>query len=140
MSGGPHEATAALLADLYTWSEDVGSSHGDRELADRVLLATGWRWVADEDHPAKVRWEFGTNPVYMAWEPTHPHPIRSIDAAIGQLPFRWRICSIVQSALGAEWCVEAEGNGAEVCATHATLPVAICLVAVKAWALRGRSA
>ena len=47
---------AKLLADLAAWTEETRSFHGDRELADRVLLATGWRCLPDPEHPAKVRW------------------------------------------------------------------------------------
>lgn len=125
---------AALLSDLAAWSEDARSFHGDRNLADRVLLATDWRCVADPGHPAGAKWEFGTNPVCTIWEPHHPHPVNSIDDAIGQLPFGWRVWQMVQPNRDGEWQVQAVRDGASVHGFHTSLPVAVSIAAVKAWA------
>lgn len=42
-----------LLGDLAAWSEQGRSFHGDRELADRIFLATGWRSVCRRWRPSR---------------------------------------------------------------------------------------
>lgn len=127
------ETAAVLCADLAAWSEDTATFHGDRNLSDRVLLATGWRCIPDPDHPKKVKWEFGTNPVYSAWEPYVPHPVQSIDAAFGQMPFGWRVWRMGQSDRGGLWLASVVRDGAAVDGIHKSLPVALCIAAVRAW-------
>lgn len=130
----PDNTTAPLLSDLAAWSDDTRSFHGDRQLADRILLVTGWRCLPDPEHPARVKWEFGTNPVYTAWEPHHPHPVNSVDDALGQLPYLWRVCGMTQPDGDGEWRVQAVGrDGGSVFAAHRSLSIAISIVAAKAW-------
>jgi hypothetical protein len=127
------DATETLLADLETWSEDTRNFHRDRELADRALLATGWRCVADPEHPAKVRWEFGKNPVVSCWEPCVPHPINSLDAALGQMPYGWRLFEMWQVDPDGPWRVKATCATSMIETKHATLTIAVTKVAIMAW-------
>jgi hypothetical protein len=122
-----------ITADLATWSEETRDFHKDRNLGDRVLLATGWTCAPDPDHPAKVKWQFGTNPIVTVWEPHHPHPLNSLDAAMGQLPFGWRICRMDQRNQGDTWYVYAVRDGAMVDGFHKSLHIALCIAAVLAW-------
>lgn len=125
---------AALLAALAAWREATADFHGDRQLADRVLLATGWQCVP---HEQGVRWHFGVNPEVSSWEPTHPHPVQSTDVAMGQMPFGWRVMRMAWRA-GGGWHVigEVPGSGAgRVHADGPSLAVALCVLAVIAWDL-----
>ncbi len=124
---------AALLNDLAAWSEQTRNFHADRQLADHVLLAAGWRCLPDPEHPAKVKWEFGTNPVVTCWEPYTPHPINSIDPAIQQLPFNWRMRMMMRPNPNGEWGVEAAKNDRVVVGFHTELAVAISIAVVRAW-------
>ncbi|MES2055796.1 MAG: hypothetical protein V4564_07660 [Pseudomonadota bacterium] len=134
------QKTTDLLGDLSRWSEDERNFHSDRQLADRVLLATDWRCLPDPQHPAGVKWEFGTNPVHTSWEPHHPHPINSVDSALGQLPFKWRICSMKQSGADRPWEVTAIRDDALVEGSHASLTAAISIAAVRAWQFERKAA
>jgi hypothetical protein len=80
-----------LLAKLEAWSRDTGDFHSDRQLADEVLIATGWTCHPDPTFEGGVRWEFGKNPTVCTGENSRPHPVNSVDAALGQIPFRWSL-------------------------------------------------
>lgn len=136
VGGLSDDPTVALLVDLAEWSDDTRDFHGDRNLADRVLLAADWRCIPDPDHPARVKWEFGTNPVCTCWDPYVPHPINSIDDAFGQMPFGWRVWKMEQRDRGGPWQVSAVADGIAVDAIHPALQVALCIAAVKAWHAR----
>lgn len=133
----------ALLAKLEAWTEETRNFHGDRQLADEVLLACGWRVFPDPTFEGGVRWEFGTNPTWCASESSRPHPINSVDAALGQIPYGWAL------ALGdkIQWVSEGKWRilGAECrivpnyyqeTAEHYAFaparPVAICIAIVRA--------
>ena len=81
----------ALLAKLEAWTPETASFHGDRQLADEVLIATGWSCHPDPQFEGGVRWDFGTNPTVCTSENSRPHPIQSVDHALGQIPFRWAL-------------------------------------------------
>jgi hypothetical protein len=126
------EETNTLITDLVAWREHA--FHADRQLADRVLLATGWRCLPDPGHPAGVKWEVGRNPVVTAWEPHHPHPVNSLDDALRQLPPGCRIGAMAQYDCIGEWRVLAvTGERPAVEALHLSLPIAVCITAVTAW-------
>lgn len=121
--------------ELQAWIDETRSYHADRQLADKVLLATGWRCLPDPEHPAKVKWEFGTNPVCTVWEPHHPHPVNSLDAALGQMPFKWMV-------LGMNWAkglwnvdVMSTLDSTVVVGVHPNMELAACIAAVRAWVL-----
>src|SRR4051812_16221620 len=86
------DSLSALLAKLEAWREH--DFHADRQLADEMLIATGWRVVQDPEWEHGIRWEFGTNPRYSSSESSRPHPINSLDDALGQLPFRWSLAEL----------------------------------------------
>jgi hypothetical protein len=129
-------ANDTLLSDLTAWSEDTRNFHEDRQLSDRILIATGWRCIPDPGHPAKVRWEFGKNPTVSCWEPYVPHPINSIDDAIGQVPFRWLVVSMARMTDGMPWSVIVRDNAESVLGQHISLSVAVSIAAVRAWRAR----
>lgn len=147
MSADPMPGPGLLLAALAAWREDSRSFHADRQLADRVLLATGWTCSPDPSgHQARVRWHFGVNPEVSCWEPTHPHPVNSVDAAIGQLPFGWEAIRMTRrnptkDGGGAWHVIAAEGwprgraGWHKLHAEGASLAVALCALAVQAWDL-----
>lgn len=138
---------ASLLAALAARREATADFHTDRQLADRVLLATGWKCSPDPSgHQARVRWHFGVNPEVSCWEPTHPHPVNSVDAAIGQLPFGWEAIRMTRRNAtkdgGGAWHVMAAENWPrgragwhKLHAEGATLAIAVCALAVQAWDL-----
>lgn len=132
----PPAGPASLLAALAAWREDSRSFHTDRMLADRVLLATGWQCSPDG---ARVRWHFGVNPEVSTWEPEHPHPVQSGDAAAGQMPFGWEVIRMTRRNAtrdgGGAWHVIANAGGTKLHAEGASLPVALCALAVQAWDL-----
>ncbi len=95
----------ALIAKLRAWSERDGSFHGDRQLADEVLIADGWRCETDQTFEGGVRWEYGIGPVVCASETTRPHPINDLDRAIAVVPFRcnWRLTFIAGQTVAHVW-------------------------------------
>jgi hypothetical protein len=127
-----------LLQDLQLWTEETATFHGDRELSDRVLIAAGWRCIPDPGHAAKLRWEFGTCPAVLVWPPYVPHPVRSIDAALSQIPPTWRLWCATQIFRDGHWTIDLAGFGAVVSGSHAAMSIAICVAVVRVWELEAR--
>lgn len=79
-----------VIAKLEGWSLAAGDFHADRQLADEILIADGWKPVQDETFEGGVRWEYRTSghgKTLCASENTRPHPINDMNAAIGVVPF-----------------------------------------------------
>lgn len=79
----------AVIAKLEAWSYAPGDFHSDRQLADEILIADGWKPVADETFQGGVRWEYrtsGSGMTLCSSEGTRPHPINDMNAAIGVVP------------------------------------------------------
>lgn len=78
---------------LEAWSRARGSYHTDRQLADEVLIADGWRVQPDIEWEGGIRWSWGSNPEVSASESTRPNPINDLNTAIGVVPFEcnWAI-------------------------------------------------
>lgn len=125
-----------LFAALHTYDEDISTFDQRRELSERVLLATGWTHQPDPCHPAGEKWQFGagTNCIVTVWDAQVPNPIQSIDAAMGQIPFGWNITAMTYSKRRDEWLVEVLTDRLARAAIHKSLPVAISIAAIKAWA------
>lgn len=85
------EHLVLLLDKLTAWKPESRSFHTDRQLADEMLLACGWRVCPDPEFEGGCRWEFGTNPRYCTGETNRPHPVNSVDAALGQIPYGWAL-------------------------------------------------
>lgn len=93
----------ALIAKLEAWNEPDFNS--DRQLADEVLIADGWRVVPDETFEGGFRWEWGTNPTVCCSETTRPHVINDLNTALGVVPFdcNWRLTRIGSHATAHVW-------------------------------------
>jgi hypothetical protein len=122
-----------LVAKLEAWSEETSEFHADRQLADEVLLATGWTCEPDPGFRGGLAWSFGTNPRVSVAEGEQPHSIRSVDAAIDQLPPDWRVWYMEQALRDQVWRVRCVSFEDQDLAEHPALPVALCILAVKAW-------
>ena len=121
-----------LIEKLEAWREH--DFHCDRQLADEILIADGWRCEPSADFEGGVRWFWGTNPQYSSSETTRPHPINDMNAAIGIVP------------VGMAWSVSVDGD----CATadvnqwgeisergvSKEPAVALCIAALKAKAAK----
>ena len=92
---------APLIAKLQAWTMETGDFHSDRQLADEVLIADGWKCEPDESFEGGVRWFWGTNPQISASESSRPHVINDLNTAIGVVPF------------GCNWQIEMRNNRAE---------------------------
>jgi hypothetical protein len=76
---------SALIAKLQAWEKH--DFHGDRQLADEVLIADGWRCVPDKDWHGGIRWSYEAgNPKLFMSEDTRPHVILNLDNALGVVP------------------------------------------------------
>jgi hypothetical protein len=93
---------AALLARLQNWSLASGDLPSDRQLADEVLMAYGWRCEPDASFEGGARWFIGP---YSAAKPSRPHPINDLDIAVGLVPrcCNWRLTVIGQKATAHIW-------------------------------------
>ncbi|WP_020476410.1 hypothetical protein [Zavarzinella formosa] len=82
-----------LIRKLEAWSDESGSFHTDRQLADEVLIADGWRVVPDPSFEGGFCWKFGVNPVVSSSESYRPHPVNDLNAAIAVIPHNahWRL-------------------------------------------------
>jgi hypothetical protein len=80
-----------LLAKLIAWTVETGGFHGDRQLSDELLLATGWKVEQDPTFQGGIRWYFGVNPQVSSSESQRPHLIHDIGTAIAARPYRWNI-------------------------------------------------
>lgn len=78
----------SLLKRLAAWTEEGSTFHGDRQLADEILVADGWTVHQDDKFEGGFRWQWGINPTICSSESTRPHPIRDMNAAIGVVPYR----------------------------------------------------
>lgn len=149
--GKSQPGPASLLAALAAWREDSRSFHADRQLADRVLLATGWQCSPDGapgDH-GRVRWHLHVRTGNGNWagpnvyEPHQPHPVRSVDAAAGQMPWDWEVLRMARRCPSKDgghlWHVIGgpRSDATKLHADGASLAVALCALAVQAWDLEG---
>ena len=75
-----------IIFKLETWTLETGDYHSDRQLADEILIADGWKVEPDAEFAGGIRWYWGTNPQISTSESTRPHPINDINAAIGIVP------------------------------------------------------
>jgi hypothetical protein len=91
-----------LIAELEAWRIDGGSFHGDRQLADKILIAVGWLCEPDARFEGGVGWFSGVNPKYSGSEGSRPHPINDLDAAVGVVP------------LGCGWWLRVIGGASAV--------------------------
>lgn len=76
---------AGLYGRLERWNIDDSTFHGNRELADELLMLDGWTVAEDPEFEGGFRWSFG--PVHAS-ETTRPHPLIDLNAAIGLVPYR----------------------------------------------------
>lgn len=75
-----------LIDKVKNWSFDTSDFHSDRQLADEILLATGWNTEPYLSFEGGIRWYFGTCPQVSVSDAGRPHPLLSMDAALGCLP------------------------------------------------------
>jgi hypothetical protein len=92
----------ALLARLQNWSLVSGDPHSDRQLADEVLIAYGWRCEPDASLEGGVRWFIGP---YSAAKTSRPHPINDLSVSIDLVPrcCNWRLTVIGEKATAHIW-------------------------------------
>lgn len=83
-----------IIVRLCDWSLETSNFHADRQLADEVLIADGWRVVPDEAFEGGIRWSWGISPEVSVADATRPHVINDLDAAVGVVP------------LGCSWHVQ----------------------------------
>ena len=77
-----------LILRLEAWTEY--DFHIDRQLADEILIAHGWKCEPDSTFEGGIRWYWGTNPQISSAETTRPHPINDLNAAVGLVPRGYR--------------------------------------------------
>ena len=121
-----------LIEKLKNWKEL--DFHADRQLADEVLIADGWRVIPDEGFQGGFRWEFGTNPTYCSSEKSRPHVIHDLNTAIGVIPFgcNWRLTRIGDQFIAHVWkCGEIFRDEFEGHSTRETIAVLIAALRFK---------
>lgn len=96
---------APLIGKLQAWSMEAGSFHGDRQLADEVLIADGWRCEPDDSFEGGIRWFVGTWPEVSTSESSRPHVVNDLNTAIGVVPrgFDWGLTVIDEKATAIVW-------------------------------------
>ncbi|HEY0342209.1 MAG TPA: hypothetical protein VGC34_15495 [Steroidobacteraceae bacterium] len=127
-----------LLAKLAAYDREKGDFHGDRRLADEILLACGWQVQANPEFEGGMEWWFGKNPRVSASQRSHPHPVNSLDDALGQLPFYCALAGVTRGIpfdYGGDWRVKVRDNRrfTYIDASHADRIIAVCIAAVTAW-------
>lgn len=120
----------ALIAKLEAWTPEMADFHRDRQLADEVLIAGGWKVERDAAFEGGISWSrrvgIGT---YFSCEASRPHPLNDVQSAIGILPAAdWSIVKTKESIVATvmfnpNWGVI--GRSREIA-------VAVCIAAVKA--------
>ena len=122
----------ALIEKLKSWKEL--DFHGDRQLADEVLIADGWRVIPDSSFEGGFRWEFGANPTYCSSESNRPHVIHDLNVAIGVVPFdcNWRLTRIGDQVVAHVWkCGEIFRDEFEGCSSRETIAILIAALRFK---------
>ncbi len=135
-------ALADLLVRLRAWREH--EYHSDRQLADEVLIATGWSCEPDVGFQGGVRWFFGSSPQYSSTEAQRPHPINVLDHALGQIPMGWALDHLcdhwhLTDRLRTDGATCKLTNGkVKVQAEAPERAVAVCIAIVMALATEGK--
>lgn len=94
-----------VLAKLMLWREALSDFHADRQLADEVLTADGWRVERDPAFEGGVAWRLDGGrglPTLSVSEALRPHPLNDLNVAIGVVPF------------GCSWSIHAEAGSRAV--------------------------
>jgi hypothetical protein len=127
--GAEVTALDAVIDKLHKWTLASGSFHADRQLADEVLLADGWRPVPDPTFEGGVRWSIGTNPEVSMGDTNRAHPINDLNAAVGVVPFkaRWSLHVTEARAMAKCWMLD----GAEFAGISERPSVALLIAALK---------
>jgi hypothetical protein len=126
-----------LIEKLQAWKEH--DFHADRQLADEVLIADGWKCEADKSFEGGIRWFWGTWPQISCSEKQRPHLIHDLNTAIGVVPpgcsLRLMIYGQPPRQVMAHVIVPVEGghDGPHELEGHSYIPtVAVLIAALKA--------
>lgn len=76
----------ALIDKVAAWSLESSDYHGNRQLGDEILLATGWSVERDATFQGGIRWFCGKCPQVSVSEYNRPNPLLSLEDAIGCMP------------------------------------------------------
>ncbi len=84
----------ALIAKLEAWKRY--DFHKDRQLADEVLIADGWRCEPDAAWGGGVRWfRPAHNPEVSVCEDQRPNLIHDMNTALAVVPYKYNVCLIL---------------------------------------------
>ncbi len=122
-----------LIAKLEAWTQERGDFHSDRQLADEVLLADGWKPIQDKTFEGGVRWERkAAGMTLCSSESTRPHPLNDMNAAIGVVPFKagWMVRNVGNRAQGLVWNPEAAPGADQFGAVSERPQVALLIAAL----------
>lgn len=136
------EMAPGLLARLEAWREH--DFHADRQLADEILIADGWKCEPCAEFESGIRWYWGTSPQVSVSEVNRPHPINDLKAAVALVPFKmdWCLARITGGPLsgkpGPRFVAEItdyDGRISDVSGESCEPTVAMCIAYLKARAL-----
>lgn len=94
-----------LIEKLNGWREELAGFHEDRQLADEVLVADGWRVIQDATFEGGIRWSFGKCPEVSVADSHRPHVINDLNAAVSLVPVGcyWRLQNKAGTAEARVW-------------------------------------
>jgi hypothetical protein len=109
-----------LIKALETWTLESSDFHRDRQLADEVLLADGWKVEQNPHFEGGVAWVWGTSPKVLMADATRAHPINDLNAAFGVIPHG---CDYRVDMWGGETTVYVWKRGPVIDRSRATMGV-----------------
>jgi hypothetical protein len=126
------EYISSVIEKLEVWREH--DFHKDRQLADEVLIADGWKCEQNPAWEGGARWYIPGNPEYSTSESGRPHVLHDLNAAIGVIPsdFNLRLIIIGPIATAHVWR-DGEDllNKRAGCSTKPTIAVLIAALKAK---------
>lgn len=115
----------------------------DREIGNEVLLACGWKLEEDGEGPDRALFWVNPDPNGEDYnDGDQPNPTFSIDVALRLVPDHWRTDWAGQVPMGTQWfweLTQMDANRSTERVWAPTAPLAICIAALKARALREQS-
>jgi len=124
------EYISAVIEKLKAWREH--DFHADRQLADEVLIADGWKCEQNPAWEGGVRWFVPGNPEYSTSESGRPHVIHDLNTALGVVPPKHNVKILITCAIGAGAKVWSNGKEESFTGTAPIPTVAILIAALKA--------